>query len=83
MTSTHHTAKTAAVTAVAAWVRDAQPVTVTGDIAESYTRSLRSWARRAAHQCARPAQRRHQQRRITSHPRRTTTHHRRCAGPRW
>ena len=37
MTSTHHTPKTAAVTAVAAWALAAQPVTVTGDIPESYT----------------------------------------------
>ncbi len=37
MTSTHHTPKTAAVSAVAAWALAAKPVTVTGDIPESYT----------------------------------------------
>ncbi len=37
MTSTHHTPTTAAVTAVAAWALAAKPVTVTGDIPESYT----------------------------------------------
>ena len=37
MTSTHHTPTAAAVTAVAAWALAAQPVTVTGDIPESYT----------------------------------------------
>ena len=37
MTSTHHTPKTAAVTAVAAWALAAKPVTVTEDTPESYT----------------------------------------------
>jgi len=37
MTSTHDTAKTAAVTAVAAWALAAKPVTITGDTPESYT----------------------------------------------
>ncbi len=37
MTSTHHTPKTAAVSAVAAWALAAKPVTVTEDTAESYT----------------------------------------------
>ncbi len=37
MTSTHHTPTTAAVTAVTAWALAAKPVTVTGDIPESYT----------------------------------------------
>ena len=37
MTSTHHTPKTAAVSAVAAWALAAKPVTVTEDTPESYT----------------------------------------------
>jgi len=37
MTSTHHTPKTTAVPAVAAWALAAKPVTVTGDTPESYT----------------------------------------------
>ncbi len=37
MTSTHDTAKTAAVTAVSAWAHDAKPMTVTGDTRGEYS----------------------------------------------
>ena len=83
MTSTHHTPKTAAVTAVAAWALAAKPVTVTGDIPESYTPLAAVLGEAGSASVRQAGQRRHQQRWITSRTRRTTTHHRRCAGPRW